>query len=746
MESGHEKRNVGRPRFLTDSAKKRIARERNRAAVFRTKVYLGDQYQRWMLKKEELGETHAGLAKILLDRFSTDSETESSSAQGAPYPQQASTPVTKFRKRHLRPPNVSEISSAVSENLDTDAGPAVLRTSIQPSPQPTTSKQESPGPSHKRRKLYADEASSFVNPFDVTIDVTEDSISDDVNSDEEYEPSFNITLRPNNMFGLTEVNMEEEEFGAEETEDAGEAEDEQETQGNRGSGITKIKDEEDIHLLTSDKTCLVYQKCILKLASCNVGNSCKVKGCTSPVSHRTENIGSALYIFWECSNKHEVHRWCSQPVLNRRLHGGDLLIASAILSSGNNFAKCALFAKFLKLYFPSNSKFTAIQRNYLVPTIDAFYKEQQQEIFENLQGQSVIALGDGRNDSPGHSAQYCTYSMMDNESKKILSLITMDKRQTEKKSSNMEKACFVRAMEELAENGVVVSEVVTDAHLQIGAVMKNRFPEIKHSHDIWHAAKNLGKKIVAAGQNKECKELLGWSRDIVNHFWYSCSYATDVDSFMEVWCGVVHHVVNEHEWSMSYSSSYFGNNKCMHGPMEEEGHKDWIRKGSPAHTALIQIVFNKRFLRQIHYYVNFRSTAELENFNNLILMYSGKRFAFSPPVYNARCQLAALDYNANVDREVKRNPDGSVQQHRTFNKKSGRWSVTPVKVEKSYIHVEILQKRIVQARLTDQEGMCHPAVLAATDPRRLSRTIAPVEPKPTAVLQEEKVSRFMKKD
>lgn len=47
----------------------------------------------------------------------------------------------------------------------------------------------------------------------------------------------------------------------------------------------------------------------------------------------------------------------------------------------------------------------------------------------------------------------------------------MDKRQTEKESSNMEKACFVRAMEELAENGVVVSEVVTDAHLQIGAVM-----------------------------------------------------------------------------------------------------------------------------------------------------------------------------------------------------------------------------------------------------------------------------------
>lgn len=85
-------------------------------------------------------------------------------------------------------------------------------------------------------------------------------------------------------------------------------------------------------------------------------------------------------------------------------------------------------------------------------------------------------------------------------------------------------------------------------------------------------------------------------------------------------------------------------------------------------------------------------------------------------------------------------------QHRTFKKESDRWSVTPVKVEKNKKRVEILQKRIVQARLTDQEGMRHPTVLAATDPRRLSRAIALVEPKPTVVLQEEQVSMFIKKD
>lgn len=69
----------------------------------------------------------------------------------------------------------------------------------------------------------------------------------------------------------------------------------------------------------------------------------------------------------------------------------------------------------------------------------------------------------------------------------------------------------------------------------------------------------------------------------------------------------------------------------------------------------------KYFIQVMLKLLFYRSTAQLENFNNLILMYSGKRLAYSPPVYRARNQLAALDYNANVDREVKRKLDGTVQ-------------------------------------------------------------------------------------
>ncbi len=58
------------------------------------------------------------------------------------------------------------------------------------------------------------------------------------------------------------------------------------------------------------------------------------------------------------------------------------------------------------------------------------------------------------------------------------------------------------------------------------------------------------------------------------------------------------------------------------------------------------------------HFVFHRSTADLEAFQNHILMYAGKRFSFSPPVYEARTLLAALDYNQHVGRPLKRTADG----------------------------------------------------------------------------------------
>lgn len=60
---------------------------------------------------------------------------------------------------------------------------------------------------------------------------------------------------------------------------------------------------------------------------------------------------------------------------------------------------------------------------------------------------------------------------MDSETKKILTIKTVDKRETDGKSPRMETEGFRRAMSDLLQKGINVKEVVTDAHTGIGAVM-----------------------------------------------------------------------------------------------------------------------------------------------------------------------------------------------------------------------------------------------------------------------------------
>ena len=71
----------------------------------------------------------------------------------------------------------------------------------------------------------------------------------------------------------------------------------------------------------------------------------------------------------------------------------------------------------------------------------------------------------------------------------------------------------------------------------------------------------------------------------------------------EMWISILHHVVNEHEWLLAES----GEGKCAHEPLsEEDRNKPWLKKNTPAHDALREIVMDKNLLRTLSYYVNFR--------------------------------------------------------------------------------------------------------------------------------------------
>jgi solute carrier family 8 (sodium/calcium exchanger) len=72
----------------------------------------------------------------------------------------------------------------------------------------------------------------------------------------------------------------------------------------------------------------------------------------------------------------------------------------------------------------SSRTFHRHQRKFLVPAINEVWEQKQQEQMETARadGDPLILGGDGRADSPGHSAKFGTYSTMDLERNKVINV------------------------------------------------------------------------------------------------------------------------------------------------------------------------------------------------------------------------------------------------------------------------------------------------------------------------------------
>lgn len=79
--------------------------------------------------------------------------------------------------------------------------------------------------------------------------------------------------------------------------------------------------------------------------------------------------------------------------------------------------------------------------------------------------------------STGHNAQYCSYSTMADSTKEIVSVVTLDKRETGRSSVIMEREAFIQTVEKL-NTELKIMEFCTDAHVQIGALMSECFNPI----------------------------------------------------------------------------------------------------------------------------------------------------------------------------------------------------------------------------------------------------------------------------
>ena len=83
---------------------------------------------------------------------------------------------------------------------------------------------------------------------------------------------------------------------------------------------------------------------------------------------------------------------------------------------------------------------------YISPAVEEYWKDMKDDSWNERDGKDIILSSDGRNDSPGHCAQYLTYLLADMETKTILDLKIVDVREVDgRKSTKMERVGFERA-------------------------------------------------------------------------------------------------------------------------------------------------------------------------------------------------------------------------------------------------------------------------------------------------------------
>ncbi|XP_071138376.1 uncharacterized protein [Mytilus edulis] len=259
-----------------------------------------------------------------------------------------------------------------------------------------------------------------------------------------------------------------------------------------------------------------------------------------------------------------VYKWKSQNC-HERLPWGNLLFVSAIMFSGNNTAKIVRLFDQMKLKGIRERSVRRLQTAYTSCAVIYEFDSQQADLIASLcPDKQVVLGGDGRCDSPGYSAKYGSYTLMDLNTNKILDIQLVQK------------------------------------------FMKDNHPEINHYYDVWHIAKGIYQKLETRAKKKDTGDIRPWIKSIVNHtYWVAASSGEDQNEKIHKWTSISNHIMNKHV----HESDVFP--QCIHGELEEQ--RAWLKQGkqislnhyAPKNTHFFQYAMKARiYIAALHYNEN----------------------------------------------------------------------------------------------------------------------------------------------
>ncbi|KAL3854320.1 hypothetical protein ACJMK2_013594, partial [Sinanodonta woodiana] len=243
----------------------------------------------------------------------------------------------------------------------------------------------------------------------------------------------------------------------------------------------------------------------------------------------------------------------------------------------------------------------------LTPTINKVWKAHQDRVFEELQNlhQPITIVGDGICDSPGYSAMFGAYSVLEVNLGKVLDIELAQSNEVNS-SYHMEKEGLARAISKLQSHGVEVGTIITDRHKKLEHIAREK------QYEDWHSVNN--------------------------------------------------HVQNRYTHENCIPS-------CLHDCQPEtNAHYKRLQSGTKACVKIEEVVLSKKLAKDITKLLPIHQTLNLESFHSVVNHFAPKMLAFSYIGMRNILHLAALNFNENANRPQVMTSSGTSRYQISFPK------------------------------------------------------------------------------
>ena len=375
------------------------------------------------------------------------------------------------------------------------------------------------------------------------------------------------------------------------------------------------------------------------------------------------------------------------------------------------------------------------EKVWLFPAVYSMFIDMRDRAVESIRGKSnLILTGDGQFDSPGHTAKYCVYTVMEHGSGRVIDFFIA---QRGLNMEELERAACRELLLKLIGKGIDGFSLVTDRHSGIKTMIRDvtDFKNINHYFDIWHLAKNISKTLRKMTKLKRNASLLPWVKKLLNHFWYSCrNCGGDKRKLIETWLSFLLHISNTHRWTTGAFSKLRGNQPhpsftkvftCAHGRRIRKASFNrgkWLKRSSRTFKDLFAKLTKKQLIEDIQHCSSFLHTGSLENYHCVRLKYLPKRIGFTRATTAIKSMIAIIEVNANIGTS----DENGRNLYAAYSKAQANWVLKKVHSKKDFSY-RFSIVRAIQDIVTAQK----PLVIDMSEyiPLDLPKNMAPI-PKP----------------